>query len=270
MERGGGPSLKAKKEVESMDTNKSTTNSKRSLRQIIITDVSRMLNDHVCVFGVDSQSNYIRPIIPIKGIHSKLLFDKKGNRIISPLSIVEFDFIRPYPEIPHTEDYIINPCHKPVLKRKLNEAEAQFFFENIVDPDVKSIFGTDIIENRFTLKNRGKRSIGTILIGEIHEIILSKTYSKNTFKVHFSDSSGEQYIRPITDCAFQKYYLNCLKRGINSRTLNEKLKLYFNKNTTYIRVGLGRLGSGKYINRGHWLIVTGIYSFPDYSTNLNL
>jgi hypothetical protein len=262
---GGCASLKSKNDTESIDELPVNTFSKRTLKEIIITDVSRMEHGHVCVFGIDSESNHIRPVIPIQGLSSESLKDRNGNLVVKPLAIVEFDFIRPNPEIPHVEDFIINPCYKPVLIRELDDEEGIFFFKHIVDRDIKSIFGTDIVENRFTQKNTGKRSIGTILVHQVHEIIFKRTYSKQHFSIHFSDSSGKEYLRPITDCAFQKFYLNSIKKGINAKTLNQKLKLYFNQNTTYLRVGLGR-----YFNGGHWLIVTGLYTFPDYKSNLGL
>ena len=259
MGSGGGASLKAKIDIKPLSVFSSGKNEKRTIKEIIITDVSRMDKGNLCIFGIDAESNHIRPIIPVKGLNKENLNDKNGNRVIRPFSIIKFDFIRPYPELPHSEDYIINPCFKPVLKRELDEHEVEFLLNNILDSDVESIFGTEIIKSQYTNRNHGSRSIGTILVDEVYEISYVNNNSKPRFKIWFSDSAGNEYQRPITDCAFQNYYLNCLERDVKPFTLNEKLKLFFNQNKLYLRVGLGR-----HFNGGHWLIVTGLYSFPDY------
>ncbi|MGI6481956.1 MAG: dual OB domain-containing protein [Methanobacterium sp.] len=261
--------MKAIKELESLNVFSLSESSKRTLRRITISDVSKMEHGNVCLFGFDSENNPIRPEIPYKGISKKYIIDGNDNQIIHPFSIVEFDFIRSDPQIPHTEDHIINPCFKPVFIRQIDDHEAEHFLESILDHDVRSIFGTEIHENRFTKKYQGNRSIGTVLVKYVQEISYRRTYSKKNktnkhhFKIRFVDFSGDEYERPITDCAFQNYYLNTLKLGINPRTLNDKLKSYFNDHKFFIRIGLGR-----YYNNGHWLIATGLYTFPDYKENL--
>jgi hypothetical protein len=50
-------------------------------KQLIITDLTRMQGDRVCIFGVDEDGNGIRPDIPPTGIREKYLLDKRGQCI---------------------------------------------------------------------------------------------------------------------------------------------------------------------------------------------
>ncbi|MDI6723114.1 MAG: hypothetical protein QMD61_00555 [Methanobacterium sp.] len=230
---------------------------------LTITDVSRMKGDKVCIFGFDSELNHIRPIIPYKNVHERYLFDIEGNRVVKPFAKIEFDLIRPYPISPHTEDYLLNPCSKPVLKGSLNEKESRNFIESIIDPDISSIFGTKIIKNQYILKNHGNRSIGTIKAKKVNRIKFIKW--KKQHRILFSDLSGEEYDLPITDCAFHKYFNTHLDRNLNPEKLNFHVEYLLNKSLLYLRIGLSRI-IGEYKN--HYLLVTGIYSYPDYKKQI--
>lgn len=228
--------------------------------RLTITDVSRMHGDRVCIFGVDGELNYIRPVIPFTLIHEHHLYDNKGKRIIKPFALIEFDLIRSYPNPPHTEDYIMNPCSKPKLIRNLDDDEAEFFLESILDENVNEIFGTKILNNKSISKYSGNRSIGTVKVKKYIKTEHSYNKNKHKLRIQFLDSSGEKYNLPVTDCAFYKYYTNNLKY-FSPYEIDNCLKPILNKSNLYFRVGLSRID--KKI-KNHYLLITGIYSFPDY------
>lgn len=106
------------------------------VKKLVITDLSRMKENKICIFGVDEEKKYIRPVIPTSGITERYIFDENGNQIIKPFAEIEFDFIRPLPEPPHTEDWEINASYKPRLIRDLSENDSKRFLEEILDESV--------------------------------------------------------------------------------------------------------------------------------------
>lgn len=261
----GGSSLnsQSKNSLKSQSIgNKKYLNRYNFKKKIIITDLTRMKYGKFCIFGIDANGNHIRPTIsiPYTGMYEENIRDKAKNHVVKPFSMIEWNFIRPHPVNPHTEDYLINPCSNPVLVRNLDNEESQYVLDSILDQNVKSIFGTDIIDNKFTPKNRGQRSIGTVKPDKI----LGIDFRYNKFRLIFSDSDGEKYNLPITDFTFLKFLE---KSGSNPGNFNHQLESYFSDNIPYLRVGLAREFKN---NNVHYLLVTGIYSFPDYKDFIDI
>ena len=148
--------------------NEKTMHNKRV--RLTITDLSRMGENRVCIFGVDADSKYIRPIIPFEHIQKRHLYDDDGNWIVKPFAMVDFDLIKPFPQPPHNEDYIMNPDTKPIFVRNLDNDEILNFLGSILDDDVKSIFGARIFNNKFIPEHLGTRSIGTVKIEKLKKL----------------------------------------------------------------------------------------------------
>lgn len=250
--RGGSPlNSQSNNALKSQSIgNKNYLNRSNFKKKIIITDLTRMDYGKFCVFGIDANANHIRPTILYTGMYEKNLRDKAKNHVVKPFSMIEWNFIRPHPVNPHTEDYMVNPCSNPVLVRNLDNKESKYVLDTIMDQNVKSIFGTEIIDNKFTRKNQGQRSIGTVKPDKILGIDSSHD------RLIFSDSDGEKYNLPITDFTFLKFLE---KSGSNPGNFNNQLESYFSDNIPYLRVGLTRE-----FKNVHYLLVTGIYTFPDY------
>lgn len=234
-------------------------------KRLIITDVSRMEGNRICIFGIDKNGKGIRPVIPYSGITENYL-SWDGNISIKPFTEIEFDFIRPLPEPPHTEDWIINTSYKPKLIRNLSENEIKSFLEGILDESVKDIFGAPIYESWYLKKGEGKRSIGTIKVRDVIFIKYSKKENgKYEYRIKFLDIIGSIYDLPITDLAFRKYCDELrTQKELSTGFIGAKLQDLFNNVEIFLRVGLGRFFKEK-----HWLFVTGIYTFPDY-LNVNI
>lgn len=233
----------------------------KNLKRLIITDVSRMHEDRICIFGVDGETNYIRPIIPYKNVREHNLYDTEGKLVIKPFAMIELELIEPSPNPPHIEDYIMNQYSKPALITNLSPNESKFFLDSILDENVKEIFRTRILNNKFIPQGCGNRSIGTIKVEKFKKIKFSGTNKKFKLRAVFLDQSRDQYDLPITDYAFYKYYHDNLQKDINSYEINQHITSLFNKSDLYFRVGLSRVGNGF---KNHYLLITGIYSFPYY------
>lgn len=235
----------------------------KGIKRLVITDLSRMKEGRVCIFGFDEDRRHIRPVIPYTGINESYIFNEEGQRIIKPFAEVEFEFIRPMPEPPHTEDCAINTNYKPKLIRTLSENESKKFLEEILDESVKAIFGAAIHDNRY-IKTGGIRSIGTIKVKEIlsvnYTIKSIKENDKYNYRMTFSDMSGDVYNLPITDCAFKKYCDNQrIQKGKTTDVICHELQRILNQSEVFLRVGLTRLYKDVY-----WLQVSGVHAFPDY------
>src|SRR5208283_1889966 len=74
-------------------------------KTLIITDVTAMSGDNVCIAGYDDSLTCIRPIFAKGQLKKRHLF--QGDKlIIYPGSRVAFEFLSAKPQPPHTEDYI--------------------------------------------------------------------------------------------------------------------------------------------------------------------
>ncbi len=232
----------------------------KGIKRLVITDLSRMKEGRICIFGFDEEKRHIRPVIPYTGINESYIFNEEGQRIIKPFAEVEFDFIHTMPEPPHTEDCAINTNYKPRFIRTLSENESKKFLEEILDESVKAIFGAEIHYNRY-IKTGGIRSIGTIKVKEVLSVNYSiKENDKYNYRLTFSDMSGDVYNLPITDCAFRKYCDNQrIQKGKTTDVISHELQRILNQSEVFLRVGLTRLYKDVY-----WLQVSGVHAFPDY------
>lgn len=134
------------------------------IKKIIITDLSRMKEPNVCIFGVDEHKEGVRPVIRYEGINENYAIE---NNIL-PFNEIEFDLTKIVPVIlPHIEDLGINERHKPRFIRKLSDDEVKNLLDGISYSCIKDIFGADIYENKYLNEGCGRRSLGTIKIKEI-------------------------------------------------------------------------------------------------------
>ena len=230
-------------------------------KEIIITDLSRMHGDGVCIFGIDEKGKPIRPVIPYSSIKESYLFDEKGQQIIKPFVKIEFDLCDTSPEPPHTEDWEINTSNKPRLIGSISEEDRTKFLESISDGLVKDIFGAKIHEKRYTNPGEGRRSLGTIKVAKVLDVNYSlKEEEKYQYRITFSDISGEIYNLPITDCAFREYCdAQRIRAGNNPSSISDGLQQKLKQSELYLCIGLTRL-----FRDVHWLQVSGLHAFPDY------
>ncbi|MCW7076999.1 MAG: hypothetical protein OCU18_06920 [Candidatus Syntrophoarchaeum sp.] len=230
-------------------------------KRVVITDLSRMEGDRVCIFGIDEERRPIRPVISYRGIRERDLFDEEGNQIIKPFAEVEFDFLHPLPKPPHTEDWEINTIYKPRLIKNLSEDERKVFLEEVLDGSVKEIFGAVIHENRYINPWEGERSLGTVKAKEVLFVRYSmEEEGKCDYRIRFSDMNGDIYNLKVTDCAFRRHCdLERIQNQKSMGLIGAELQRRFNQSKVYLRVGLARLFKDVY-----WLQISGVHTFPDH------
>jgi len=238
-------------------------------KEIIITDFSKM-PEGVCVFGYDKEGNGIRPVIFNIGEEAKGL-PEDYLRGIEPFMRVEFEFIKPQPSPPHTEDWLINKDYKPKITRTLSENEGKEFLEKILNISVKDIFGVGVNKTNnlgaYIEPGKGEKSIGTIKARNIEFVkhYFSEEKNRYQYRIKFLDNTKEIYDLSVTDCLFRKYCDNAREEGRSYGFIGAELQRRLSQAILYFRIGAGRpWGSLGYPEGKCWLFFTGVYSFPDY------
>jgi hypothetical protein len=236
----------------------------KGIRRLIITDLTKMKEDRICIFGIDSEGRNIRPEIPYSQWIETDIIDENGKLIIQPLAEIEFDFIKSNPKPPHIEDVEININYKPKLIRNLSESEGKILFERIMFESIDSIFCAVIYENKYLNHGEGRRSLGTVKMKKCFGIKhFKKDDEKFNFRIQFSDMKGEVYDLKITDYLFNKYYNTKLnEKKLDPEIICNDILQRFNKLNIFLRIGIARPFE-KMFNRCY-LQVSGIHSFPDY------
>lgn len=232
---------------------------------MLVTDLTRMQPPWVCVAGYLRDYTLVRPkLLNERGLTENFLF-QGDTLIIKPFSVVELDFLRQDPRPPHTEDWYINPGYKALVQERLPENRVIAFLNKILDPDVASIFGTEIHRDPgyYVMAGTGNRSLGTIQPQEILAVLYTpKEDGKWDYRLYFIDQSGSYYRLAITDLNFRYYCDYLRKQGQRPEEISRNLMRQWKEAIVFLRIGLAR-GWGEFPDRCY-LQVTGIYTFPDY------
>jgi hypothetical protein len=237
-------------------------------RRVVITDVTRMAGERVCVAGYTRKGGQpescVRPLFRYGDLTQQWLYSRSG--IIRPFAVVEFDLLKHNPEKPHSEDWLIEPRLR-VVQEILSPDERLAFLRSIEDATVREIFGTEVLhdEGWFVRQGHGSRSLGTIRAASLDEVVYRRwsDSGKWDYRIAFHDAGGDQYRLVATDLTF-RLSLDALRDNGGSppgaaRTIGDALKT---AGQVYLRIGLSR-GWAKHPDRCY-LQITGVYSFPDY------
>jgi catechol 2,3-dioxygenase-like lactoylglutathione lyase family enzyme len=229
---------------------------------IIITDLTRMQGNRVCVAGYDADGQCIRPVLPHTGISEQSL-TVRGRPIVFPFALVEYDFLGHKPEPPHTEDWRYAPASVRLVKRA-DEAQKRAVLTASLFPSVAAIFEQPIQRDvgYYVLDGQGPRSLGTIQPRTIRAVTYEQHEGKWDYRLEFVDGGEVTYRLKVTDLAF-RYNCNWQHRQGRSPTeISEALTAAFRSSTLYLRIGLAR-GWERFPERCY-LQITGIHTFPDY------
>ena len=229
-------------------------------KRIVITDLTRMQHGNVCICGYDKEHACIRPILS-RGIPEKSLVND-GKPVIFPFALVEFDFLSPRPEAPHTEDYFYLSNSPILIQRVANPQKVLDWsvFETIEDLFEQPVL-TDVGFN--VMDGQGPRSVGTLRPKAIQNIIYESGPDGTwDYRLVFTDSSGMRYRLKITDLTWH-YYCNSQRAQFSSPdALADQMLTTLQDKSVYLRIGLSR-GWKEHPGRC-FLQLNGIHTFPDY------
>lgn len=235
-------------------------------KSIMITDLSKMYGQRVCIAGYLKDYTCVRPVNSDNRINIEWITDS-SNVIIHPFAVVELDFEnRAVCQKPHTEDWLVSMNHR-VKVAILKKEEQIRLLSKIDDAAVESIFKAPIHNGRYILKGEGDRSLGTICLPQIINFYCDTRFDKLGYRLKFKDNADTIYDLKVTDLAFN-YFMNHFINHKNKdyREASEFMQRILDESDVYLRVGLTR---GWDINQTMpqdkcWLQITGVYSFPDY------
>ena len=93
---------------------------------IVITDLTTMSSNRVCIVGIDSQSRCIRPVLPPPGVRRRHLYIRKHiifrKLVVRPRAKVGFKFHQVPLTPPHIEDLGFEP-HSVTYQGLCDDAE---------------------------------------------------------------------------------------------------------------------------------------------------
>ena len=231
-------------------------------KEIAITDLTRMQQGRVCIAGYDRERACIRPVIPFQGISQESLL-QHNKAFIFPNAVVEFDFLRPDPQPPHTEDRVYDPA-SPRFIKILTEKQRRNVIQISLFNSVADIFEQPVLcDIGFSVMDGiGPRSLGTIRPVAIHEVLYEADDGKWDYRLRFDDADGKHYRLKITDLTWHTYCNSKRDEKHQPHDIARELTDLLQRSEVYLRVGLSR-GWSKFPDRC-FLQVNGIHTFPDY------
>jgi hypothetical protein len=234
--------------------------------ELIITDLTQMGGERVCIAGVDHKRKLIRPDI-VWGVFHRHLYLENG--IIRPRAVVKLK-VEPRADCipPHVEDCEWDTDSPTQLLRVANDGTWRMVLRKTAFPSVEAIFETELHEGKNIRPGTGVRSIGTIKAQSIdafeYKLIRSPDGKRQAYRLDFTDAAGMLYTDiSITDLTL-RYYVHFLRRAPQFKDaaahhLNEFILEKLQDAEVWMRIGLARKWNG-----WCWLQVNGIYTFPDY------
>lgn len=242
-------------------------------QEIIITDVTRMREDRVCVAGVDKKGNCLRPLLPYPDVlREHHLYDDEGKVVIRPRAVLNM-FLSPdiEPKLPHVEDHHWPNSNQVEYLRQPDDKIWKIVLERTASDTAETIFQTTVRKNKFVAPGDGERSLGTIKPASINKLgyyrLEFNGVETDKFSLNFSDASGEVFNQiPITDLSL-RYYITYLRVHGHMRPprIREMVEHKLDTSEVWLRLGLTRpYQKSEDAQKWCYLQVTGIYTFPDY------
>lgn len=236
-------------------------------RQMIVTDITRMDGDRICVGGYLEDGTPVRPVAGRKGPNERWLRSAR-NAPVAPFSVLEIQVNRApkHLQAPHTEDRTI-PLKGRRVVRILSEAEQQALLERTASPSVQSIFGAEVHADpagqwgRYVRAGAGTRSLGTIRVDRVQAVRYHHYPDRGRwdYRLRFRDASQEEFQLAVVDLDFRGR-LDALRDGGHSADTAATATLStLQRQTVYLRIGLAR-GWDRHPDRCY-LQITGVYGF---------
>jgi hypothetical protein len=233
---------------------------------LIITDLTRMYHQNVCIAGYTQSHQCIRPVSTGGGIPETTLFHDH-RAIIYPFVEIELELIKAKGEKPHSEDYTYNPWSMHFVGEVQDREQVlQWSLFNSVEAIFEQEIHSDL--GHYVLACQGPRSLGSIKPSKVLEVKYGPGSEGNwDYRLGFIDQTGTSYRLKIVDLTWQ-YYCNSLRDETSApREIAARMTKDIQNRRMILRIGLSR-GWSKYPERCY-LQITGIYTFPDYLEGRN-
>ena len=231
-------------------------------RMLVITDLTLMSADEVCIAGVDGDGKCIRPVTP-SGVKRHQLF-QRGRLAVYPRAKILFD-LSPAPIAPpHIEGQRFNPG-SIAIQGICSDSEWEAILQKTCFPSVAEMFDGNLDGGRRVPTGAQTRSLGTIGDGRIIRVGIDDSFGSRQFRLDFADPSGKEYRRfPINDLAFRTYFQKTIEILGEREAESVVLQALLSTKRIYLRIGLARPETLGDHPEACWTQVTGTYTLPDY------
>lgn len=227
-------------------------------KRITILAVTKLGNE-LCVAGVDSDGNWIRPTSLSRGgwrqFYKVDIYGKNNNAIIALSNVVIIRLIRPIPEIdtPHIEDWEYDRSYKPVFIENLNDSQRLHLFQKISEQTL-----APLIENH-------EKSLCLIEPSSIVSANFANISYKGKYQPILNFTfRGEQYNYKVTDIYWRELGRNLLAKGHNLVVKGKELQNILKYSKFFLTIGLGRKFKEKY-----WPFIVGVHTVPQFPVKID-
>ena len=232
-------------------------------RTLVITDLTYMWADMVCIAGVGEDGECVRPIVE-DGVRQHHLF-QDGLLLIYPRARVEFDLYPTEIRRPHIEDYTFKP-ESIAYRGAYTDYEWENLLRRTASRGIEELFDGLLEDGRRVPPDSFTKSLGTIADVTAYEVLVDESQGRRQFRMNFADSTGTRYERyPINDLAFRAVMEKRIELGGDVRdaelAATQALK---SPRRLYLRIGLARPDVLGDYPEACWTQITGVYTFPDY------
>ncbi len=232
-------------------------------KSLVITDLTHMSEDMVCVAGVDRNGACVRPVAE-GGVRLHNLY-YRGELVVHPRALVSFDLSPAETEPPHTEDALAD-FSTAARRAVCTEGQWKEILSRDSLPAVEDVFDGHLEEGRRVQPGAPTRSLGTVQGGRIERIHVDDSWGRRQYRADFVDGSGVRYERwPVNDLAFRHMVEASISDlGDEGTAVHQAERLLKSKGSLFLRVGLTRPVRVGNHPLTCWTQITGIYTFPDY------
>jgi hypothetical protein len=236
-------------------------------RQMIVTDVTRMDGDRICVGGYLDDGTAIRPVADRIGPNEQWLRSARDGRV-APFTVLDLQVNKAPKRLsaPHTEDRTI-PLKGHRVLSTLPEEEQRALLERTMSSSVRSVFGAEIHADpagqwgRYVRSGEGTRSLGTIQTDRVEAVGYHHYPERGRwdYRLRFRDGSGEEFQLAVVDLAFRARLDALCSRGFPADRAATEVLTALRRQTVFVRIGLAR-GWDRHPDRCY-LQITGVYGF---------
>jgi hypothetical protein len=240
-------------------------------RQMIVTDITRMDGDRICVGGYLDDGTAVRPVAGRIGPNEQWLRSARDGRV-APFAVLELQVNKAPKRLtaPHTEDRTI-PLKGHRVPSFLSEEEQQALLERTASPTVRSVFGTEIHADptgqwgRYVRSGEGSRSLGTIRADRVEAVRYHHYPDRGRwdYRLRFRDGSQEEFQLAVVDLAFRARLDALRDSGLSADHAATEILAALRQQDVYLRIGLAR-GWDRHPDRCY-LQLTGVYGFEPVS-----
>ena len=233
-------------------------------KSLVITDLTHMSYDMVCVAGIDKHGSCVRPVAE-GGVRLYHLYHH-GELVIHPRALVSFDLSPAETEPPHIEDALTD-FSTATLKTVRTDSQWHEILRRDSLPAVADVFDGHLEEGRRVNPGAPTKSLGTIEGARIERIHVDDSWDRRQYRADFVDGSGVRYERwPVNDLAFRHMMqANTAELGGDGAAVHQAERLLAKAgDRLFLRVGLARPNQVGNHPLTCWTQITGIYTFPDY------